>query len=415
MIAFILIFAASLHDMTYIILHSNPFCWLVPYSYFCLLISIFIVLALEESLMYTDLQKKSTEIDGKNTTMKRIIQQIELVTKNLVHSSRNLEENIVKAVNVIRSSSRNNNLLSDRLLSQLQEIGNATIQIAAKMEIAMEKIPGAISNQTSAVEETNRAVSDMNNHIENILKNMVKTNEITQELSTIASSVRNIVLKSKDSIKLVAENSKFIGEILINIQEIVEESNFLSMNASIESAHAGIAGRGFSILANEIRELANKSKERLEMSQDRLNQMLKFINESITLSEEVTNQLLIIIEKSGTSAEMIEKITELMSNHRMESGNILKGAATLLQNTLTIKDMADNDQKEYESIKQVLSTLKESFVDMSNLLKNQVNSENNIRDAMDNIQEVLSNSLKAMDMLNESVKIAGNDQYQEQF
>ncbi len=407
MLGFILVFSASVHDITYIILSSNPFCWFVPYGYLALLISIFVVLALEESAMYKESQKRSSDIDGKNSSMKRIIDRIETVSRNLVHSSRSLEDNIGKAANVIRNSSRNTKIITDRLLTQLRTIENVTKDIALRIETALEKIPRAISNQTAAVEETNRTVSSMNNHIDNILRSSSKTNDITQDLSKIASSVRDIVMKSKGSIAQVSENSRFISEILTNIQDIVEESNFLSINASIESAHAGAAGKGFSILANEIRELANKSRERLLMSQDRLNQMIDFINESMTLSEEVTSQLLSIIEKSETSADMINKINELLSEHKMEAGDILRGSGTLLEDTLSIKRMTEEDSEGNISLRDVLSNLKDSFIDLSGLLKAQAESGENIRAAMDSIQEVLNDNLKVMGMLKESVSIAG--------
>jgi methyl-accepting chemotaxis protein len=277
------------------------------------------------------------------------------------------------------------------------------------METAVEKIPKAISNQTAVVEETNRTVASMNVHIDKIQRSTIQTNDIAQELSRIATDSKDIVLKSKNSISQVAENSKFISEVLQNIQEIVEESNFLSINASIESAHAGEAGKGFSILANEIRELANKSRERLEMSQSRLKQMISFINESLMLSEQVTNQLLTIIENTQNSAGMISNITALMTEHKAESNAILEGSGTLLQDTLSIKNMTDEDQLENEKLQKTLQNLKESFEDMANLLRGQTESESNIRDAIDHIKEVLAENLKTIDILKETVMIAADN------
>ncbi len=406
MFSYIIVIAASAHDISYIIIHKNPFCWFVPYGYLILVISIFVILAIEESTIYTGLKKRLREIDNKNTAMNKIIQKIELVSQNLVHSSKSLEDNIGKAATVIRNSSKDNKLISDRLIKELKGIDNVISQITSRMELTVEKIPQAISNQTAVVEETNRTVSSMNDHISKILQTTEQTNTIAQELSQIASSGRDIVLKSKESIKEVSLNSQFISEILFNIREIVEESNFLSINASIESAHAGESGKGFSILANEIRELSNKSRERLEMSQDRLKQMIAFVNESISLSEEVTSSLLAIMDKSQNSADMIKKITEQMNEHKAEFGDILKGSGALLQETLSIKSMSDDERKENESLKKILSGLKESFLETEDLLKAQMESENNIREAIDRIQEVLGENLSAMDLLKESVLIA---------
>ncbi len=407
---YIFIFTGSIHDIMYAREGIKSFFRLIPYSFLIMTISLFLVLAIEESTIYTGLKKRLREIDNKNTAMNKIIQKIELVSQNLVHSSKSLEDNIGKAATVIRNSSKDNKLISDRLIKELKGIDNVISQITSRMELTVEKIPQAISNQTAVVEETNRTVSSMNDHISKILQTTEQTNTIAQELSQIASSGRDIVLKSKESIKEVSLNSQFISEILFNIREIVEESNFLSINASIESAHAGESGKGFSILANEIRELSNKSRERLEMSQDRLKQMIAFVNESISLSEEVTSSLLAIMDKSQNSADMIKKITEQMNEHKAEFGDILKGSGALLQETLSIKSMSDDERKENESLKKILSGLKESFLETEDLLKAQMESENNIREAIDRIQEVLGENLSAMDLLKESVLI-GSQQH----
>ncbi len=409
MAAFFFNIGASLHDIYYVNIHNSPFCWLVPYSYMMLVISIFIVLAIEESSIYTESLKSADEISHKNKSMKEILQKIELVSGNLVHSSRNLEDNIGTAISVIMNSSKNNKAISGQLISQLQEIEKVTSQIALRMETAVDKIPKAISNQTAVVEETNRTVTSMNTHIDKIQQSTIQTNDIAQELSRIATDSKDIVLKSKNSISQVAENSKFISEVLQNIQEIVEESNFLSINASIESAHAGEAGKGFSILANEIRELANKSRERLEMSQSRLKQMISFINESLMLSEQVTNQLLTIIENTQSSAAMISNITALMNEHKAESNAILEGSGILLKDTLSIKNMTDDDQRENEKLQKTLLSLKKSFEDMANLLRGQTESESDIRDAIDHIKEVLTENLKTIDILKETVMIAADN------
>ncbi|MGA2141723.1 MAG: methyl-accepting chemotaxis protein [Brevinematales bacterium] len=404
-LSYMVIFGASAHDIYYIIIKEAPFCWMAPYGYLTMVVSVFIILAIEESTLYDESMRRSREIDIKNNAMKTIIRKIEIVSGNLERSSRSLGENIGKASMVIRNSSDNNRTISDRIIKELQGIEGIISQITSRMEISVEKIPEAISGQTAAVEETNRTVSSMNSHIERILQATDKTNIIAQELSKLASTGRDIVLKSKESIKEVSLNSQFISEILFNIREIVEESNFLSINASIESAHAGETGKGFSILANEIRELANKSRERLEMSQDRLKQMITFIDESISLSEQVTGSLLTIMDKSQDSAGMISKITEQMRGHKEEFGDILKGSDSLLQDSFSIKSMSDQERKENESLKQSLSSLRESFIETTALLSSQMESENNIREAIDRIQEVLGENLNVMDILKDSVKI----------
>ena len=407
--AYVLCIIASANDIYYQLNYLTPFCWLVPYGYFALVLSIFIVLAMEESAIFIEANNRRIELDRKNESMKTVLEKLETVSRNLIKSSGSLDDNTLKAASIISETGEINRTISRRLKTQLSEIEKVTANIASKMESSSDKIPKAVESQTAVVEETNRTVNGMNIHIEKILRSIILTDNISRELSNIAFSSKEIVKQSRDSIGKISENTNFISEVLENIREIVEESNFLSVNASIESSYAGDAGQGFSILASEIRQLANKSKERLDLSQERLKQMNFNINDSIRLTDDVGNHLLTIIEQSRNSADMIEKISKLMYEHKVESNAILEGTGTLLKDTMSIKAMTDEDYKESEKLRQTMIVLKKSFEDMSRLILSHEESENNIRSAVDHIQEVLAENLKTIELLKEAFAAAGSE------
>ena len=81
--SFLVIFGASAHDIYYIIIKESPFCWMAPYGYLTMVISVFIILAIEESDLYARFLRRSRKIDIKNNAMKNIIRKIEIVSGNL--------------------------------------------------------------------------------------------------------------------------------------------------------------------------------------------------------------------------------------------------------------------------------------------------------------------------------------------
>ena len=407
--SYVLNMIASANDIYYQLNFKTPYCWFVPLSYLAMLISIFIVLVREESSIFFDANRKRLELDRKNESMKIVLQKLESVSRNLIKSSTALEDNTKQASSIISKTSMINKDISKKLKTQLSEIERVTSQISLKMESKADKIPKAVTNQTAVVEETNRTVNGINANIEKILRSIILTENISKELFNIASNSKDIVKQSKDSIEKVSENTNYISEVLENIREIVEESNFLSVNASIESSYSGEAGKGFSILASEIRDLANKSKERLDLSQERLKQMKLNINDSFNLTEDVTSHLLTIIDKSRNSVDMIEKISKLMYEHKLESSAILEGTDSLLKETQSIKDMTDKDYSESEKMQQTLMILKKTSEDMSKLILSHEETENNIRNAVERIQEELSENLKTIEILKETFIIAGSE------
>jgi methyl-accepting chemotaxis protein len=405
--AFILNILAGIHDIIYTINYQTPYCWLVPYSCLTLLISIFTVLAMEESSIYAESVKRTREVDRKNASMRAVFNKLEDVSRNLINSSTILKDNISKAALIIDESGVNNNVIYEKLNIQIREIENVTNMITERLEKDADKIPKAVISQTGVVEAINNTLNNMNNHIEKIHMLIIQTDNIARELSKIASNSKEIVQKSRVSIEKVSENSKFISEVLENIQEIVEESNFLSVNASIESSYAGVASEGFSILAGEIKNLANKSKEWLNMSQERLKLMTRSITESTKLSEQVADHLLKIIEKAADSADMIAGVSVHINEHKVEASAIREGTDMLLQETLSIRSMTEEDFAENENLKLTLFTLKKSFIDMTAMLSRHNESQNIIREAIGHIQDVLSDNLNTIDILKEALLMAG--------
>ncbi len=408
--SFAIIVAASLHDLHYFSEGTTPYCWLVPYGYFILIISIFAILAMDEYALFKESVDRTEEIRIKNESMKQVMEKIELVSQNLIKSSAGMEDNIHKAVTVIGDTSGSNKKILQGMVKELSNIENLTKQIALQIDIAGDRIPKAIQSQTSIVEKTNQAVEKLNLQIEKMMDSTIKTNSTAQELSDMAFESKEIVLKSKESMSRIAEYSNFLVEILGKIESIVEESNVLSINTAIESAHAGEIGKGFSIVAFEIREQAVRSKESLEESQIKLRQMSSFIEQGLLLSEKVTALLLSIIEKAGQSAKMVSGISEGMSWQKSESRAIYEGAKRLLKETLSIKELSENEQNENEKLKVSLNSLKISFEEISSNIRTQSESEELVNEAMDKIRNVLLENRKNSAILEETLLLANKRQ-----
>lgn len=404
--AFVPLIIFSLRDLGYFNSGLIPFCWVLPYGYLILLISIFVVLAMEESILYKESIRKAEEIEKKNKSLQDVLNKMELVSHNLVQSGVTFEENIITAIQVVDDSNKNSRQLSSRMLDEMAVIEKLTRQISNRISTAGERIPKAIISQTGIVQETNQTIEKLYTGIEKIMDSTLKTNTVAQELSRMAEESKTKVLQSQESMAKINEYSQFIADILEQIEDIVEDSKTLSINAAIESARAGEAGKGFGVVALEIRELATRSKESLEESQEKLKQMTSYINLGQAQSDQVTSLLLTIIEKAGHSAKMVEGISSSMNQQKTESKSIQEGARRLLTDTESIHELSVNEQKESEGIKQTLSSLKTSLEDMTALLQTQSISESAVHDAMDKMRNVLEQNKTNSTILEETIELA---------
>ena len=158
--------------------------------------------------------------------------------------------------------------------------------------------------------------------------------------------IRETVLETSRRVKLLDENSVKVGEITNFISDIANRTNLLALNATIEAARAGEAGRGFTVVADEIRNLAERSKraasdiskliddiqygtseaimameqgnrevaegtEMVDMAGTALKEILAAVNISATAVEEITNAAQNQLKSNENIAKVMEKIAKI--------------------------------------------------------------------------------------------------------
>ncbi len=401
---YICVIITSIKDIIALTDIESPFMWTLPYGYLMLVLSIFFTLSIEQSQMFLQSLKHSNELNIKNITLKKVMEDTTIVSKSLMELSDKLNMNIIKTIEIIDNFDKSNKKIMGKIVVQFNYIEILIEQIAKRIDISSEKIPYAVNNQNTSVEEVNKTISEMNSHLTAISISVDESNKVSSELSNIADESTKIINESRESINQVGESSSFINDVLNYIEEITEKTNVLSINASIEAANKGDAGKGFAVIANEIRNLAIKSRNRLAMSLEKISDMSEIIEKSILLSDEVSNSLFKIITETKRTARKIGHINDLIHEQEIRSDQILNSVKNLLKDSFSIKTLFDEELNEYESIKSTLFNVKESFTDVTKLLKEQESRQGEINLSINNIKEIIKENLKNVDILNATFK-----------
>ncbi|MCG8611804.1 MAG: methyl-accepting chemotaxis protein [Pseudomonadales bacterium] len=170
-------------------------------------------------------------------------------------------------------------------VSQMEQIAAATDEMASTSQCVADNV------------EHSRQLADLS--ASNVSEAALNMNRIQYRMETLADKVR----AADSEMSLLNDQAKNIAECVTIIQAISEQTNLLALNAAIESARAGSAGRGFSVVADEVRTLAARSNESGSMITDTITQIQDKSSSTSTMMQECS-------EISSECAESVNQLSE---------------------------------------------------------------------------------------------------------
>ncbi|OUR66415.1 chemotaxis protein [Bermanella sp. 47_1433_sub80_T6] len=324
-----------------------------------ILISASIVLLITRNLN-TMLESLKDIASGEGDLTKRIVQNSEDEIGDLIHWFNQFMDKLHSSISDVMKS-----------------IGPLT-KVSSDLGDMTTKTSQITDEQSRATDEVTRSVDDMFSSVQNVALNASSAAEAAKEADAEAKAGRAVVTQSVESIndlaseveraanviKKLESDTENVGTILDVIKGIAEQTNLLALNAAIEAARAGEQGRGFAVVADEVRTLASRTQDSTQEIQRVIEELQSAARSAAEVMSHSQDQAKLSVEQAAktdaslaTITEKVGSITTMNMEIASATGEQEKVSNSIKHNVEGIRSNADDAVKNVQEVEAASESL----------------------------------------------------------
>jgi len=274
----------------------------------------------------------------------------------------------------ITGLARDFNLFIQKMHGALSLVNQATNRLATstiELSSTADNVVRAAEGQESRAVQSASAVEEMTMTAGDVARNSTEAARLAQETAETARSgeevmtqtvtgmqqISEAVVQAANIITTLGRSSDQIGEIVRVIEDIADQTNLLALNAAIEAARAGEQGRGFAVVADEVRKLAERTTKATKEIGDMIRQIQQDTKSAVASMDQGTNQVGQGVELANKTGEALSKIHSMINS---TAGMIQQIASATEEQSTATRQIAGDLEAMTQTTRQTSSGIAES-------------------------------------------------------